>query len=68
MMPSNGICFILYYILYLTGKAKSVRLQSPECPCKDWDKIIMRLVCDDYIDVGDGCWTPNVSVTSLRCW
>ena len=21
-----------------------------------------------YIDVGDGCWRPNVLVTSLRCW
>ena len=21
-----------------------------------------------YIDVGDECWTPNVLVTSLRCW
>ena len=20
-----------------------------------------------YIDVGDGCWRPNVLVTSLRC-
>ena len=22
----------------------------------------------DYIDVGDGCWRPNVLVTSLRYW
>ena len=21
-----------------------------------------------YIDVGDGCWRPNVLVTSLRYW
>ena len=21
-----------------------------------------------HIDVGDGCWRPNVLVTSLRCW
>ena len=21
-----------------------------------------------YIDVGDGCWRPNVLVTSFRCW
>ena len=21
-----------------------------------------------YIDVGDGCWRPNVLVTSLTCW
>ena len=21
-----------------------------------------------YIDVGVGCWRPNVLVTSLRCW
>ena len=21
-----------------------------------------------YIDVGDGCWGPNVLVSSLRCW
>ena len=21
-----------------------------------------------YIDVGDGCWRPNVLVASLRCW
>ena len=21
-----------------------------------------------YIEVGDGCWRPNVLVTSLRCW
>ena len=23
---------------------------------------------DGYINVGDGCWRPNVLVTSLRCW
>ena len=21
-----------------------------------------------YIDVGDGCWRPNVLVTDLGCW
>ena len=50
MIPSNGICFILYYILYFTGKAKSVRQRSPECPFQDWNKIILRLVCDLYGD------------------
>ena len=28
----------------------------------------MRRRSRGYIDVGDGCWRPNVLVTSLRCW
>ena len=31
-----------------------------------WVPKITRL--EGYIDVGDGCWTRNVLVTSLRCW
>ena len=29
--------------------------------------IVTLSICG-YIDVGDGCWRPNVLVTSLRCW
>ena len=26
------------------------------------------LQCKLYIDDGDGCWRPNVLVTTMRCW
>ena len=34
------------------------------------DEIKKLKVClhKGYIDVGDGCWRPNVSVTGLTCW
>ena len=28
---------------------------------------ILRVFSEVYIDVDDGCWRPNVLVTSLRC-
>ena len=30
--------------------------------------MINFIMINGYIDVGDGCWRPNVLVTSLRCW
>ena len=31
-------------------------------------KMILGEIENGYIDVGDGCWRPNMLVTSLRCW
>ena len=25
-------------------------------------------IFDEYIDVGDGCWIPNVLMTRFGCW
>jgi len=30
--------------------------------------IMLEIYSKGYIDVGDGCWIPNVLVTILRCW
>ena len=30
--------------------------------------VWLSIVSKGHIDVGDGCWRPNVLVTSLRCW
>ena len=34
---------------------------------RDGDSEQLMLYKGD-IDVGDGCWRPNVLVTCLRCW
>ena len=31
------------------------------------DRSLFCILGTGYIDVGDGCWRPNVLVTSLRC-
>ena len=37
--------------------------------CSDLNpEATIRSFLAGYIDVGDGCWRPNVLVTSLRCW
>ena len=30
-------------------------------------KLLIAIIFG-YIDVGDGCWRPNLMVTRFRCW
>ena len=45
---------------------RELPLEDKHMVTESFDKVTGSY--NGYINVGDGCWRPNVLVTSLRCW
>ena len=69
--------YIFENCLILKSDAIALSNSPHRCPWRilkavfveeNFELLITYLRYFGYIDVGDGCWRPNVLVTSLRCW
>ena len=61
-----GVLVCIYYRLYDTIEPERVPLVTVVPPIQRDMEVDEE--SDGYIDVGDGCWRPNVLVTKFGRW